>query len=106
MNRPPIVLAGDQYLQVLDTAPDAMVVVDSNGKIAFVNVQTEKLFGYSRSELLGRPLDLLIPRRFKGVHGMHITRYFADPGTRSMGSGLELFGQRADGTELQVEVSL
>lgn len=106
MNRPPIVLAGDQYLQVLDTAPDAMVVVDTSSKIVFVNVQTEKLFGYARSELLGRPLDVLIPERFRGVHGMHIARYFADPGTRSMGSGLELFGRRPDGSELQVEVSL
>ena len=99
-------LSGGQYLKILDTAPDAMVVVDHDGEIIFVNAQTEKLFGYARAELLGKPLEELIPERFRHAHLSHTARYFSDPGTRSMGSGLELFGRRADGREIQVEVSL
>jgi PAS domain S-box-containing protein len=96
----------ERYFRILDTAPDAMVVVGRDEKIAFVNVQTEKLFGYPRAELLGRTLEVLIPERFRAVHGSHVARYFAHPGTRSMGSGLELFGRRADGSEIAIEVSL
>ncbi len=95
-----------RYLQILDTAPDAMVIVDRHGKIAFVNLQTEKLFGYARADLLGKSLELLIPQRFRSAHGGHIARYFSQPNTRSMGSGLELFGLRIDGTEMAIEVSL
>lgn len=98
--------AGDRYFQILDTAPDAMVVVGRDEKIAFVNVQAEKLFGYTRAELLGKELTVLIPERARGAHGGHITRYFSQPGTRPMGSGLELFGRRADGSEMSIEVSL
>ena len=83
-----------------------MVVVASNHTIVFVNLQTEKLFGYARSELLGKPLEVLIPERFRSTHKHHMLRYFDNPGARSMGSGLELYGRRADGSELQVEVSL
>lgn len=96
----------DRYLRILDTAPDAMVVVGADAKITFVNIQTEKIFGYKREELLGKGLDVLIPERFRGAHHGHVSRYLANPGTRSMGSGLELFGRRADGTEISIEVSL
>jgi PAS domain S-box-containing protein len=99
-------LSGDKFRQILDTAPDAMVVVNQHGKIVFANAQTEKLFGYARPQLLGQSLDMLIPERFRPSHGAHVGRYFAHPGTRAMGSGLELFGRRADGTELAIEVSL
>jgi PAS domain S-box-containing protein len=99
-------LSGDKFRQILDTAPDAMVVVNQHGKIVFVNAQTEKMFGYRRETLLGQSLEMLIPERFRGSHAGHVTRYFAHPGTRAMGSGLELFGRRADGTELAIEVSL
>ena len=99
-------LSGGQHLHVLDTAPDAMVVVDQAGSIVFVNLQTEHLFGYPRASLLGKPLDTLIPERFRRPHGGHVGRYFAQAGTRAMGSGLELFGLREDGSEFQVEVSL
>lgn len=99
-------LTGDKYRQILDTAPDAMVVLNQEGKIVFVNAQTEKMFGYARGNLLGQPLDLLIPERFRRSHFGHVARYFAHPSTRSMGSGLELFGRREDGTELAIEVSL
>lgn len=96
----------DAYLRILETAPDAMIVVGPDSKIVFVNVQTEKLFGHPRAELLQRSLEILIPERFRGAHGGHIARYFANPGARPMGSGLELFGLRKDGTELAIEVSL
>ena len=94
------------YARLLDAAPDAMLVVDTNGKILLANVQTEKVFGYTHQELMGRPLELLIPHRFHGSHAGHLRRYAANPATRPMGSGLELSGRRRDGTEVPVEVSL
>ncbi len=92
--------------QLLDTAPDAMVVVGDDALIQLVNVQTEKLFGYARDELVGQPLDVLIPERFRASHPGQMRRFFANPGARSMGSGLELFGRRKDGSEMPIEVSL
>src|SRR5689334_2633928 len=97
---------GERFRLLLDTAPDAIVVVGRDGKIALVNLQTEKIFGYPRAELLGQSLELLIPERFRGTHGGHVVRYFTHPGTRPMGSGLELFGRRSDGSEMPIEVSL
>jgi PAS domain S-box-containing protein len=91
---------------LLDTAPDAMFVVSPDGRIRFVNAQAEQVFGYSRAELLGQHLDLLIPERFRQRHAGHLARFFASPGARPMGSGLELFGRRKDGCELAIEVSL
>src|SRR5690348_4686673 len=92
--------------QLLDAAPDAMLVVGPDEKISFVNRQVEQLFGYTRPELLGQPLALLIPQRSRAAHGGHVARFFAHPSMRSMGSGLELFGRRKDGSEIPVEVSL
>jgi PAS domain S-box-containing protein len=92
--------------RLLDTAPDAMVVVGKDGRILLVNLRTEELFGYRRAELLGRNLEILIPERARAGHTGHLSRYFADPGARPMGSGLELFARRKDGTELPIEVSL
>jgi PAS domain S-box-containing protein len=94
------------HSQLLDTAPDAMVVVGPDGTIRFVNVQTENLFGYARDELLGRSLDMLIPDRFRATHYRHVDRFFANPTSRPMGSGLQLFGRRKGGAELPIEVSL
>jgi PAS domain S-box-containing protein len=91
---------------LLDTAPDAMVVVGDDGRIKFVNLQTELLFGYSRDELLGQHLELLVPERLRPRHAEHLARFFANPGIRPMGSGLELFGRCKNGTELPIEVSL
>ena len=96
----------ERYVQLLDTAPDATVIVGEDGRIQLVNRQTENLFGYKRAELLGQPLDVLIPERFRPGHGHHVQRYFAHPDARPMGSGLELFGRCKDGTELPIEVSL
>jgi PAS domain S-box-containing protein len=91
---------------LLDTAPDAMVVVEGDGRITFVNVRAESLFGYARAELVGQQLELLIPQRFRRGHGAHVESFLAKSDARPMGSGLELFGRRKDGTELPIEVSL
>jgi PAS domain S-box-containing protein len=95
-----------RFGQLLDAAPDAMVVVGDDGRIDFVNVQTEKVFGYTRAELVGQTLALLVPERFQTAHAAHEARFFTSPSARTMGSGLELFGRRKDGTELPIEVSL
>jgi PAS domain S-box-containing protein len=98
--------ADAHYRGLLDSAPDAMVAVDESGRVVFANLQTEALFGYARAELMGKPIDLLIPERFRGGHKAHVEGFFAKPGARAMGSGLQLFGRRKDGSELPIEVSL
>ncbi len=92
--------------QLLDAAPDAMVVVDLDGHIVLVNKQTESLFGYRREELLGQVVEILIPERFRDRHPARREHYFHAPQIRPMGQGLELCGQRKDGSEFPVEISL
>ena len=95
-----------RYVNLFDSAPDAIVIVATDNVIELVNHQTEALFGYTRAELVGQPLEVLIPDRFRAGHHRHTDRYFALPSTRPMGTGLELCGRRKDGSELPIEVSL
>lgn len=91
---------------LLESAPDAVVIVDADGRITQVNRQTERFFGYERDEILGRPVEALIPERFHGTHVDHRRQYADAPRVRAIGAGLELFGIRKDGSEFPVEISL
>jgi PAS domain S-box-containing protein len=95
-----------KFRGILESAPDAMVIADGQGRIVLINKETERLFSYHRDELLGQSVDILVPERFRGKHPQHREGYTAHPRTRSMGEGRELYGLRKDNTEFPVEISL
>lgn len=97
---------GSTFEQFLQFVPDAIVGVGGDGRIVLVNPQAEELFGYSRDELIGETLEMLVPNRFRDVHASHRTAYLEEPKTRPMGAGVELFAVRRDGGEFPVEISL
>lgn len=98
--------AEEKFRLLLEAMPDALVIVDVTGNIILVNAQTETLFGYTREELLGKSVDILVPEHLRSAHKQHRAGYFKNPHTRPMGVGMELNGLRKDGTEFPVEISL
>lgn len=101
------VTSGEDIFQgLLQSAPDAIVIVNVAGRIAIVNTQAERLFGYTRDELIGQPLEILLPEQRRAGHLQHRNGFVADPRTRPMGSGLDLIACRKDGSQFPVEISL
>ncbi|MEX2031337.1 MAG: PAS domain S-box protein, partial [Dehalococcoidia bacterium] len=94
------------FRTLIHFAPDAFVVSDQAGVIVFANAESERLFGYSREDLEGSSVDMLVPESLRATHGGHRADYWADPHTRPMGNGLALVARRRDGSELPVEISL
>jgi PAS domain S-box-containing protein len=95
-----------RFRGLLDAAPDAMLLVNAQGRILLFNGEAERLLGYTRDELRGRPVELLVPERFRGIHPSHREHYKRDPRTRPMGANLDLFAVRKDGAEFRAEISL
>jgi PAS domain S-box-containing protein len=95
-----------RFQNLLEAAPDAIVVVNGDGIIQIINAQTEKMFGYSRGELVGMPVEILVPHSAHSKHSKHRDAYSSSPRPRAMGAGLDLHGRRKNGTEFPVEISL
>ncbi|MDE0854535.1 MAG: PAS domain S-box protein, partial [Nevskia sp.] len=98
--------AEERLRLVVEAAPNAMLMINAQGGIVLVNSQVEKLFGYTRQELLGQPIELLIPERYRRHHGQYRDSFFQQPDTRAMGAGRDLFGLKKDGSEVPIEIGL
>lgn len=96
----------EMYRSIFEYAPDAVILVDKTGLIARVNTQAEKMFGYTREELIGRPIEILIPKRYAADHARYRSSYLAAPRLRPMGAGLDLFAKRKDDSEFPVDLML
>ena len=101
-----LVSSDDKFRRLLEATPDALILADPNGRILLTNSQSEKLFGYSKEELLQQPIEILIPEHSRPGHAQHRAAYHAAPSYRPMGSGLDLSGRRKDGSVFPVEISL
>ena len=99
-------LNNNMLRRLFNSTPDAMIISDHEGKIVLMNEQMEALFGYHSDELLGQPIELLIPKALRERHQHHRSKYFNQPTVRAMGSNLELTALRKDGSEFPVEISL
>ncbi|MFH1805381.1 MAG: histidine kinase dimerization/phosphoacceptor domain -containing protein [Pseudomonadota bacterium] len=96
----------DRFHRVVEHAPNAMILVDERGRIEMVNAETEQLFGYRRDELLGQPIEILVPARFNSHHADLRDSFVRAPGPRPMGPGRDLYALRKDGSEFAVEIGL
>ncbi|HEY2137305.1 MAG TPA: PAS domain S-box protein [Xanthobacteraceae bacterium] len=99
-------LAEEKFRLAVDASPSGIVMIDAAGKIVLVNAETERMFGYARDELLGQPVDILVPIAMRGPHARHRAEFLARPEARRMGSGRELYGLRKDGSDFPVEIGL
>ena len=98
--------ADERFRLAIESFPTAVILADENGAMIRVNSRTSMAFGYTQEELLGQPVEMLIPRRFRGRHGANRAEFAAHPSMRPMGTGQALFGLRKDGSEFQVDVAL
>ncbi|KWO88030.1 hypothetical protein WM32_09525 [Burkholderia ubonensis] len=98
--------AEEHFRQVVEAAPNAMIMVNGDGRIVLVNSQTEKVFGYARKELIGQGIDVLVPERFRPHHPDYRSTFLRDPRSRPMGAGRHLYGVRQDGSEVALEIGL